>query len=65
MDSVIKGLMGQCPPRILGLTAPDVDGNMDSPFPFVKVKGKGPILNIVLLHDERMLRSAIQSRNDN
>jgi len=26
------------------------------------VKGKGPVLDIVLLHDEHMLRSALQSR---
>jgi len=29
----------------------------------VKGKGKGPVLDIVLLHDEHMLSSALQSRN--
>ena len=28
----------------------------------VKVKGKGQVLDIALLHDEHMLRSALQSR---
>jgi len=28
----------------------------------LKVKGKGPVLDIALLHDEHMLRSALQTR---
>jgi len=28
----------------------------------VKGKGKGPVLDIALLHDEHMLRNALQSR---
>jgi len=27
-----------------------------------RVKGKGPVLDIALLHDEHMLRSALQSQ---
>jgi len=27
-----------------------------------KVKGKGPVLDVVLLHDEHMLKSALQSQ---
>ena len=38
-------------------------GNMEYSSPTrVKGKGKGQVLDIALLHDEHMLRSALQSR---